>query len=238
MKPIQIGQRLHRFALNLLINTWGARQANNRVTHRPKRHTLMGGRQKTRSPKGGTATGPTTARLQHHKCRQVFRFAAYAIAQPTTQARPARLSAACIDKQFRWGMVKNIGGHSAHKSHIVGNILEMRQQLRDLQTGIPNRGKLALGPTQLGTLFRECVHEGESFSLHKRLGNWLIVELLQLGLGLKQLKLAGAARHEQVNHPLGLGRVMKAAQGIACRNARGSCCQTITPQQVRKRYAA
>ena len=55
-------------------------------------------------------------------------------------------------------------------------------------------------------------HAGEPLAHADRCGQFLVVQLLQRGLVIEQIHLRGPAGHEQVNHPLGLGREVRLAQ--------------------------
>ena len=61
---------------------------------------------------------------------------------------------------------------------------------------------------QLGPFLREGIHEGKALALDERLGNGLAIQLLELGLVIEQLQLAGPAGHEQIDHTPGPGREM------------------------------
>ena len=66
----------------------------------------------------------------------------------------------------------------------------------------------------------------------------LAVPLDQLGLEVEQVDVAGGPGHEELDHPLRLGRMMQAAVGArpaACRRRGVGREQAVGPQQGRER---
>ena len=57
-----------------------------------------------------------------------------------------------------------------------------------------------------------ALDEGEALVLDELLGNGLAVVLRQRRLRIEQIELRRRAGHEQVDHPLGLGRVVQAGE--------------------------
>ena len=106
----------------------------------------------------------------------------------------------------------------------------MGQQLAELGSRLPVPRELAAAPQQ----FRVLLDEGEPFVLDVRLGNDLPIQFLKLGLGVEQLELAGAARHEQENDTLRLGGevTIPRGEGVGATIVRtGGVQQPILKQQ-------
>ena len=76
------------------------------------------------------------------------------------------------------------------------------KQLRDPGARLAVPRELADRPQQLGMLLGEDVHEREPAPLDERVRDRLAAVLLELGLVVEQLELAGPAGHEQVDDAL------------------------------------
>src|SRR5581483_11366411 len=63
--------------------------------------------------------------------------------------------------------------------------------------------ELPFGPQALRLLPGEAGHEGEALAGDERVGDGLVMELLEGRLEVEQFELAGPAGHEQVNDALG-----------------------------------
>ncbi len=59
--------------------------------------------------------------------------------------------------------------------------------------------------------------------------------LIQLGFVIERVTLAGRARHEQLNHPLGLRRVVQLLPALNVRDAKKFVRRTIAQQHRRQR---
>src|SRR5205823_6156104 len=59
---------------------------------------------------------------------------------------------------------------------------------------------------QFRLVLGEGVQEGEALAGHQRIGNRLVIVLLQRRLEIVKFQLAGGARHEEIDDALGLGR--------------------------------
>ena len=98
-------------------------------------------------------------------------------------------------------MIDLLGLHRADDADLVGDAGDVREQVGDLLARLAVLLEFDERPARLE---HGVLKLGELLPLGERLGERLAVELLQLGLVVEALELRRAARHAEVDHPLGL----------------------------------
>ena len=103
-------------------------------------------------------------------------------------------------------MIGRVGDHGADEGQLVHLPGQMRQDFRQPDARLPVPGELEGAAHQGPGLFR-VLHVGDGHLVQVGLS----VMLVQQGLGVEQVHLAGPAVHEEVNDGLGLGLEMGTA---------------------------
>src|SRR5215468_5626047 len=96
-------------------------------------------------------------------------------------------------------MVELVGSHRPYDAQVVDVLFQMRKAVRDPLPALPDLMKRILSAEEFG-------HAGQkrkSLSCQQRGRTVLAVETGELGLVLKELKLAGRTRHMKVYDALG-----------------------------------
>ena len=204
---VQIFQRVETGALHLARDAGRVREIEHRVARTAEHHALIGGRQKAARPVGASAAG-ADAGAEHDESRQVLRLAAQPVEHPRAHGRAAHLYAAAEEQQLAGMVVEGVGVHGAHQAEIVGAGADVRDEIGELDAALPVRRETrglastaALGLVKARR--RSLVSSGRQR---------LAVPLLELGLGVEEIDLAGPALHEHEDDVLGLGREVRLAR--------------------------
>src|SRR5262249_44522771 len=86
---------------------------------------------------------------------------------------------------------------------VVGNLRDVREEVRDLLAGLPVLVEVDKRPSRLE---RGVLELGELLPFGERLGERLPVQFLEHGLVVEGLELRGAARHTQMDDAFRLRR--------------------------------
>ena len=102
-------------------------------------------------------------------------------------------------------MVDGLGPQRFDEAEFVDHGRGVRHQLADPGTrlAVLLEFKLRAGQWQARLV---AGHAGQALAVANFIGQLLTVELVELGLVIEEVLLGRTTRHEQVDHPLGLGR--------------------------------
>ena len=188
-------------------------QKQHRVAHRLKRHALVFGRQKTRTPKPRVkglnvdASRPEGAG-QDHELRQILVECAQSVAEPRTHGGLAGHLGAGAEEGLARVVVDRGGGRRFDHAELVGHLRHVRQQFTHHQTAATLRRELEdRGADVLRLASR---HGGDALVFMDFRRQRLAVPLFQVGFVVVQVQLARRPGHEQEDDALGLGRMVKA----------------------------
>ncbi len=106
-------------------------------------------------------------------------------------------------------MVEDVGLHPLQPADLVDNPPVVRQQLAERHAALTVAIELAGGAEQRLI----PLQKGEPLAREHAFRRLLAGQLAQLGLVVEQLQLGRSAGHEQIDHALGLGRVMRRPLG-------------------------
>ena len=187
-----------RAAADVRVDAVGVRDEQHRLAARAELDALMHGRQKAAAPARLAAVGVVLAREQHDEARQVAVLAAEPVAEPRAQARPADHLVAGVHEDLRRRVIELRRPHRADDRDVVGDLREMRQQLRDLRARLAVPLELERRAEQL----RRALDEREALALDELVGDVLAVVLRQLRLGIEEIELRRRAGHEEVDDAL------------------------------------
>ena len=109
---------------------------------------------------------------------------------------------AAVHHQLAGMMVERLGVHRADQGDVVGAGRQVRQEVGQLHAALAVLRELARAAHQTGALLLD---EGEADVLGHRLGQLLAVQLVELGLGVEEVDLAGSAFEIDADARLGLG---------------------------------
>ena len=205
MEPVEIVDGGDRAAPALGVDAVRVRDEQHRVGARSELHALVHGRQKPRSPAGLAAIGIVFAGDQHDERRQILTLAPEPVAEPGPEARPADHLVTGVHEDLRRRVVELRRLHRTDDGDVVGDLREMRQQLRDLRARLSVLLELERRAQQL----RPPLDEREPLALDELLRDVLPVVLHQRRLGIEQVDLRRRAGHEEIDDALGLGREMQ-----------------------------
>src|SRR5580692_5125104 len=97
-------------------------------------------------------------------------------------------------------MIELVRVHRADHQHVVRAGGKMRQKITELHAALAMSAELARRAEQNG---RFLLDEGEPYVLDQRLGKRLTIQLVELGLGIEQIDLAGSPFQKDENALLG-----------------------------------
>src|SRR5690606_18906976 len=112
-------------------------------------------------------------------------------------ARTSEARAPRVHQQLRGSMVEFVSMNSLQERHFVGNIGEVRHQIRNPCAGFTTLPEGCLRTKHL----RHPFDEGEALPVKERLRTKLSVELLQLGFVVEQFQLRWCTSHVQEDDP-------------------------------------
>ena len=141
-------------------------------------------RQKAAAP-SRIGEGLTHTGHHHHEGRQVFVFAAQAIAEPRTHARPTRQLGSGVHEQGCRVVIESLGIEALHEADIVGYGTQLGQEFTDPSSGFAVSSKLIGRGQQLGLL----ANLSQTDVLHQLPGHPLAVALGALRLGIKEVHM-------------------------------------------------
>src|SRR5579859_5109403 len=128
------------------------------------------------------------------------------VSNPRAHAGPAEPCGTSVHKALGGPMIEVFRGYALQERDVIRDARNMWEQVRYPRGAVPVLLEGMAGAEQLWFLLREGVHEGEPLPRHERVGNRLVVVLLQRRLEIEELELAGPARHEKVDDVFRLGR--------------------------------
>ena len=170
-------------------------QVDNGVPFRVEQGPLGGCRQVAVGPVDGTAEDPGAGVGQDHEGRQVLILGSQAEDGPGPHRGAARYGDARVHEEGGRGMGFRTGVHGPHHRNVVGAGPQFGEHVGHLHSRLPVPLELE-GAAHVNPLFQAPVLAEDGFA----------VELVQLGLGIEGVHLAGSSLHEHEDAGLGLGR--------------------------------
>ena len=175
----------------------------------------MLGRHEAGSPKPveQALLGELGASVHDDVARQVLVHATQPVAEPGAEAGAARNLAAGLDVGDRRVVVDRLGEGAVHDAKLLRHLGRVRQQLADphalVVVFVPRVFVFARADRQRLLSGR---HAGDALAVADVLGQILPEHLAHLRLVTPEIVMARPAAHEKINHPLGLGRKVRAAR--------------------------
>ena len=190
----------------------GVLQIQYRIAARTKFYTLKARGQKSAAPvkiiENLTAGRPLTNTGHHHKRRQTVRVATQPVAEPSAQRRSTGHFRAGHEKRNRRRMVHLLSVHALDEANIIGRLAHVGHEVAHPRAALPVLLE-RLNRRQHQLALRISRHGAEPFALHKILRHRLAMQLLLQRLVVIQIRVRWRSVHEQINHPLRLGRKMR-----------------------------
>src|SRR4051812_599286 len=93
---------------------------------------------------------------------------------------------------------------AAKEAHFIGPLRDVGEEIGDLDAALAARFELAAGREEF--VFGDGA---AGFEMAERFGNGLPGEFEEVGFGIKEINMAGAARHEEEDDAFGFGRKMR-----------------------------
>ena len=179
----------------------------------------------------------TAGILEHHVGGQLVVFTAEAVGEPRAEAGPADHARDARVDVTDGNLVAVVAGvHASDHAEIVSNLCGVGQEFAEIHPAL--------------AVFLELPRAAEKFAAGL-VGKAVMdiaaivhaVTALQFGLGIGEIHVAWAAVHEQGNHRLGPGHVMrlfglKVKTALPARDVLGRAEQFLALQQPRQREAA
>ena len=190
-------------------NTSWIFQVQHRIALAAQQHALMLGRHEAGSPQAAEQALLREFRtgMHYHVARQVLVHSAQTVAQPGAQARSAGNLAASLDVRDRRVMVDRLGERAVNHREFLGDLGGVRQQFADPQAAVVvfvfGEGVFARADRER---FLPRGHPGNALSIANVLRQILAEHFAHLRLVIPKVVMTWSAAHEQVYHPLGLGR--------------------------------
>jgi hypothetical protein len=173
--------------------------------------------------------GPRGPGLQHHKPGQVVGFAAQPVGDPCAQARAAELAGTCVHEQLGRRVIEQVRGAGSNKRDVIHDPGGVRKEVGDPGSAATMAGERALRSKQVRAM--ACPHEGKALAGDQGGGNGLTVQRLQPWFVVKQVELARAAGHEEVDNPLGSRLEMRRLGSEGLRRRSGGAAQRLFAEQ-------
>ncbi len=180
---------------------------------RAQRHTRIFRRQESRAPHARRHRLNRRAqvganRVHHDERGKVLGHVPQAVRQPRSDARPPADHGSGLDERDRRLVIDLLGVERLHDRDVVDHLRGMRQQLRY--------------PRSAPAVLRELVnrrrnrkprlprrHRRQALSLPHRIGQILVVPILEAGLVIEEILLRRAAEHVHVHGALRLRREVR-----------------------------
>jgi len=124
-------------------------------------------------------------------------------------------------------VVEGFALHGANHAKVVGMLRDVREKIREFHAALAMLAKLARA-SEHGS---SRLDEGQFQVLGQRGWKRFAMPLIQLGLGIEQVHLAGRALHKQEDHVLRLWREV----GLLRRQRIGRLRGDVGVQQIRQR---
>ena len=169
-------------------------QVDDGVSFRVEQRSLGGCRQVAVGPVDGTAEDPGPGVGQDHEGRQVLILGSQAEDGPGAHRGTARYGDARVHEKGGRGMGLRTGVHGPHYRNVIGAGPKFGEHVGHLDSRLPVPLELE-GAAHVHPLFQASVLAEDG----------LAVELVQLGLGIEGVHLAGSSLHEHEDAGLGLG---------------------------------
>ena len=201
---VEPADRLQRVALDLLVNAARVGEIKDGVAAGAELYALVDRGQEAAAPVGIAAARAFLARAEDDEAGQILRFAAQAVADPGPHARPAEDHRPGGHHDLAGSVVERVGGNALDDGQVVHNLGQMGQQFGQLDSRLAMPGELELRAQQPGIR----IDERRAIALEQIGRGQFAIKFGELGLVVEELQMARAARHEQKNHPFGLGGEM------------------------------
>ena len=215
MRLVDRGQRIELGAAIPAGDACRVFQVQHRVALAPQQHALMLGRHEAGSPKPveQALLGELGASVHDNVARQVLVHATQPVAEPGPEAGPAGNLAPGLDERDRRVVVDRLGKGAVHDAKFLRHLGSVRQQLTDphalVVVFVPRVFVFARADRQR---FLSGRHACDALAIADVLGQILPEHLAHLRLVTPEIVMARPAAHKKINHPLGLGRKVRAAR--------------------------
>ena len=170
-------------------------QVDNGVPFRVEQRSLGGCRQVAVGPVDGAAEDSGPGVGQDHEGRQVLILGSQSEDGPGPHRGTPRDGDARVHEEGGGGMGFRAGVHGPHHRNVVGAGPKLGEHVGHLHSRLPVPFELE-GAAHVHPLFQAPVLAEDGFP----------VQLVQLGLGIEGVHLAGSSLHEHEDAGLGLGR--------------------------------
>ena len=208
---IEIADGVDRLALAAGGDAFGAGEVEDGVAVAAEGHALVGSGEEAGAPEHGAATGAAGAGLEHDEAGEILRFAAEAVGDPRAHARAAELAGAGVHEKFGRGVIEEIGGAGFEERDVVHDAGGVRKKIGNPGTAAAVLGESAAASEELGAV--RGVHERETFTGDEGVGDRLAVESGKARLVIKEVELAGPARHKKVDDIFGARGEVRRTRG-------------------------
>ena len=226
---VQRANQVERFALGAIVVACRIGNMQDRIPLAAKPHALVNRRQETGTPHRRPAAEIPSA-LQDHERRQVVSFAAQPVAEPRSHAGTTRDAAAGVDEQLGRRVIEQVGVDRFDDRDLIDDACQMRHDFGKLRPALAMTGKLEPWPEHR----RIGLNERVTLAFDDRRWNRFAFQLRKLRFVIEHFQLARCAGHEQIDHPLCLGRKMRR---LRCERTARSGWQEMTLARSRFRQA-
>ena len=142
---------------------------------------------------------------QNHVAGQILVLGTESVSGPCPEGGTAGLRKTGVHEELGGGVVELIGVHRFDHAQIIGMLVEMGNRIGHPHPRLSILPEGSGGSHQLGS----SRSEGEHLALDELVRAVLIRPLDQLGLVVPQVQVRRRSGQMDVNHPLGLGGVMR-----------------------------
>ena len=220
LQMLHLGPTVEQPAPALPGDPVGILEVQHRILPRSEQHALMLARQKPIAPKARVQRlVDAVLGNQNHEGRKILIGRTQPVAEPGTETRPTCDLGPGLKEGDGRIMIDGLGVQRTDDAQVVGDLGSPGQQLADPSPRLAVTGEFEDRPRhrQRRLLGR---HPGQALP-HAHTGRKILAgPLHQLGLVVEGLQLRRTAAHEEVDHPLGLGRHVTGRQDARKRSSR------------------
>ena len=196
---VEVAKGVEHLALFGLGPGFGTLEVEDWGTGRAEDRTLIGRRHVAARPVLGAADRPAGRVEHHHEAGEVLVDAAEPVVDPRTQTGAAGQDLAGVHLEHGRAVDRRVGRHRVQEGDVVDAGGQVREQVADVLAGLAVLLELPLRPDDPALVLLAA-------SAERLDGDRLAVELVELGLVVEGVDLAGTAVHEEEDDALGPGR--------------------------------
>lgn len=203
-EAIEIEGGLDAIMLELGADAGRVAQVEDGITLIAEEDALEIGGEEAAGPEGGAAAGAASGG-EDDVTWEVLGEGTEAIINPGAQGRPAEHGGTALHHELAGMMVELIGMHRSDEGDIVRARGDVREEIGEFDAGLSVALEGARAAHQDGGIFLD---KSEANLFGERVGEFLAVEFIELGLGIKEIHLAWGTFHKDEDARFGFGGVM------------------------------